>query len=73
MHTIVQFTDTHVGAPGKLHFGHASARYLRDAIAAVALLPVTPLCALVTGDLVDFGTRAEYENFVAVADTLEIP
>jgi 3',5'-cyclic AMP phosphodiesterase CpdA len=71
--TIVQFTDTHVSAPGRLHFGHDSAAFLASAIDAVNAMPERPAYALVTGDLVDFGTRAEYGVFRDVMSSLAIP
>ena len=71
--TIVQFSDTHVTADGRLHFGHDSAQYLHDAIAAVNTLPERPLCAIVTGDLVDHGTRDEYAVFAAAMCGLRVP
>lgn len=67
---IVQFTDTHVSAPGVLHFGRDSAQYLADAVAAVNALDPQPAFAIVTGDLVDFGIEAEYVVFRSVMAAL---
>jgi 3',5'-cyclic AMP phosphodiesterase CpdA len=71
--TIVQFTDTHISAPGRLHFGHDSAAFLASAIEAVNAMPERPAYALVTGDLVDFGTRGEYDVFREIMSSLAIP
>jgi 3',5'-cyclic AMP phosphodiesterase CpdA len=69
---VVQFTDTHVSAPGVLHFGRDSSRYLADAVAAVNALEPRPAYVIVTGDLVDFGKGAEYAVFRSVMDALQV-
>ena len=68
-----QFTDTHVSAPGVLHFGRDSSRYLADAIDAVNALARRPAYVIVTGDLVDYGAGAEYAVFRSVMEGLSIP
>ena len=70
---VVQFTDTHVSAPGVLHFGRDSSRYLADAVAAVNALDPKPAYVIVTGDLVDYGVDAEYVVFGSVMETLAVP
>jgi 3',5'-cyclic AMP phosphodiesterase CpdA len=70
---IIQFTDTHVSAPGILHFGRDSSQYLADAVAAVNALDRQPAFVIVTGDLVDFGIEGEYGVFRSVMDALNCP
>jgi 3',5'-cyclic AMP phosphodiesterase CpdA len=70
---VVQFTDTHVCAPGVLHFGRDSSQYLADAVTAVNALDPQPSFVIVTGDLVDFGTRDEYVVFRGVMGALRVP
>lgn len=73
MTVVVQFTDTHVVAPGRTHFGTDTARYLADAITAVNALRPRPICVVVTGDLVDHGEPEEYANFARIMAPLAMP
>lgn len=70
---VVQLTDTHVVPRGERHFGIDTAAYLADAIAAANALDPQPAYAVVTGDLVDRGTRAEYEHFREIMTSLRCP
>ncbi len=72
--TFVQLSDTHVVAPGRRCFGSIdTARYLRDAIAAVNALEPQPAFVVVTGDLCHAGGRAEYAHFARLFTALRAP
>ena len=71
--SVVQFTDTHVVAPGDTYFGVDTARYLAAAIDAVHALPEAPAFVVVTGDLVQHGRAAEYERFRTIMARLAVP
>jgi len=70
---VAQLTDTHIVAGGDSYMGHDTERYLRDAIAAIVALPERPTLAVVTGDLTNTGTQAEYERFAAIMEALPMP
>ncbi len=72
--TFVQLSDTHVVAPGRRYIGSLdSARYARDAIAAVNALEPQPAFVIVTGDLCHAGGRAEYAHFARLFAALRAP
>ena len=70
---LAQLTDTHVVRRGFTYFGHDTARYLSDAIAALNALAPQPDLVAVTGDLVNFGLAAEYDRFAEIVSELRIP
>jgi len=60
---VAQLTDTHITAEGSTYFGTDTAAYLKRALTALHALDPQPDYIVVTGDLANFGTRAEYERF----------
>jgi len=71
---IVQISDPHVKAQGELLYGRVDTQgFLERAVAHVNGLDPRPDIALVTGDLVDKGTPAEYANLKRLLSKLEIP
>ncbi len=75
--TIVQLSDTHITEGGRLAYGkvdtHAA---LARAVAHVERLPETlgPIAAVVvSGDLTDLGTEAEYAAFRQIVAPLRVP
>ncbi len=72
---IAQITDTHVSAPGVLTCGGAvdTAARLASAIEQLNALAPRPECLLITGDLADQGDADEYEEFLRLVATVEIP
>jgi 3',5'-cyclic AMP phosphodiesterase CpdA len=71
---LAQISDTHVPAAGKLLFGKIdTAAFLRRAIAHLKGLEPRPDFVIVTGDLVDEGTVAEYDNLRSILSELAIP
>ncbi|WP_138935279.1 phosphodiesterase [Roseovarius arcticus] len=77
MPAFIQITDTHIVPEGQLAYGKSdTAAALREAIATVnGVLPrLDPVeCAIITGDLTDFGTCAEYERLKATMADLDLP
>jgi Icc protein len=71
---IAQISDMHVVAPGKQLYGAIdTAAYLARAIDALAALKPAPDVALVTGDLVNAGSPAEYASLRAELERLPFP
>jgi Icc protein len=66
-------TDTHIVRNESSYFGTDTARYLHDAIAAVNALVPRPEYAVVTGDVANFGTTAEYVRFRDIMEALDVP
>jgi 3',5'-cyclic AMP phosphodiesterase CpdA len=77
MSAFIQISDTHIVPEGQLAYGKSdTAAALRDAVTTVnAILPrLDPVnCAIITGDLTDFGTPAEYERLKAMMLQLDLP
>ncbi len=71
--SVVQLTDTHIVGDDSSYFGIDTARYLHDAIAAVNALEPKPEYAVVTGDVANFGTTAEYARFRDIMEALDMP
>ncbi len=68
---IVQFTDTHVMAEGRLAYKRFDTHaMLARAIDAICALDPVPDLALATGDMVDRGDPAEYARLKALLDRL---
>jgi 3',5'-cyclic AMP phosphodiesterase CpdA len=77
MARFIQFTDTHVTPHDVLAYGRSdTASALERAVESANLLirRVGPVdLAIVTGDLTDFGTPAEYERFKTIMSGLAVP
>lgn len=77
MPAFIQISDPHIVAKGELVCGHSdTATALRRAVASInerlpALGPID--CAIVTGDLTDHGTDAEYAHFAEIMKGLALP
>lgn len=60
---LAQITDMHIGVPGRLAYGRLdTAPYLRAAVQALPGLRQRPHALVLTGDLVDKGSAAEYAH-----------
>lgn len=71
---IVQLTDTHIKAGGRLSYGKVdTAGNLERCVAHLATLRPRPDVALFTGDLVDFGKPDEYAEIRRILEPLDIP
>jgi 3',5'-cyclic AMP phosphodiesterase CpdA len=71
---LAQISDTQVPAAGKLLLGKIdTAAFLRSAIAHLNDLIPRPDFVIVTGDLVDEGSTAEYDNLRSILSGLAIP
>jgi len=77
MPAFIQITDTHIVPEGQLAYGKSdTAEALRNAVATVnSILPrLDPVeCAIITGDLTDFGTPGEYGRLKALMGHLNLP
>jgi len=71
---IAQITDSHIRVPGKVLMSRVdTAAFLAAAVAAVNKLDPPADLVLITGDLVDAGSPAEYEHFAALIAPLKAP
>ena len=71
---VAQLTDPHILAEGEWLGGNIdTAGYLRDAVAHVNALLPRPDLVIVTGDLADEGTRAQYDHLAALLAPLQVP
>jgi 3',5'-cyclic AMP phosphodiesterase CpdA len=71
---LAQITDCHIRVPGELLYGAVdTAPYLERAVAALNALDPRPDLVLLTGDLVDRGSRAEYERLRVLLAPLTLP
>ena len=60
---LIQLTDLHIREPGRLTYRRIdTAHYLTQAVQSVLALPQRPNAVVITGDLTDFGTAAEYAH-----------
>ena len=74
MPLIAQLTDLHVTAGGALAYGRVDTlAHLRAAVAHLNALSPAPDAVIVTGDLVDAGTAAEYAVVRPELDRLNAP
>ncbi|MDP9045483.1 MAG: phosphodiesterase [Pseudomonadota bacterium] len=74
MKTLVQLSDLHILPPGQLAYGRVdTAACLRRAIDAVQALPQAPTAVVVTGDLTEHGSAAEYEHLRSIIAPLGCP
>ena len=71
---IAQITDCHIVEPGGLMADRVDpAVGLRRAIALINALDPQPDLVLATGDLVNDGTSAQYDNLTAILDAIAAP
>lgn len=69
-----QISDLHIKRPGKLAYRRVdTAAYLERCVARLNTLTPRPDFVVLTGDLVDFGAREEYEHLRRLLTPLEIP
>lgn len=74
MARIVQLSDLHLRAPGKLLYRQIdTAAALRRAIARIAALQPQPDLVVISGDLVKAGSDDEYAHLRTLLDVLPIP
>lgn len=74
MTTLVQLSDTHIVAPGRLLGDRVdTASALARAVEAVLRLPQPPDAVLVSGDLVDSGAAVEYRHLRELLAPLPMP
>jgi len=77
MSKFIQITDTHIVPEGELAYARSdTAAALKRAVETInAKLPVLGdvACAIVTGDLTDYGTPGEYDLFKAMMAELDLP
>jgi 3',5'-cyclic AMP phosphodiesterase CpdA len=72
--TLVQISDLHIVVPGELLGGRVdTAACLRRAVEAIGQLAQKPLAVLVSGDLVDCGSEAEYRHLAQLLAPLSAP
>jgi 3',5'-cyclic AMP phosphodiesterase CpdA len=71
---VAQLSDPHVVAAGELLYGRVdTARFLAHAVADINRLDPLPDVTVLTGDLVDRGTPAEYKHLHALIAPLAMP
>ncbi|MCX7273455.1 MAG: phosphodiesterase [Burkholderiales bacterium] len=74
MTLIAQLSDPHIREPGRVAYGRVNtADYLARAVRTLIALPQQPDAVVITGDLVDFGRRAEYEHLAALLAPIRQP
>lgn len=70
---VLHLTDTHIVRRDRRYSGIDTAAYLRDALTCASALEPTPAYAVITGDLVNGGKRAEYKHFANIMSVLPMP
>lgn len=70
---IAQFSDLHVMAAGRNHYGVDAAAGLEKCLAHLAALDTPPDLLVASGDLVDTGTAAEYARLRELLSRLSVP
>ncbi len=71
---IIQISDTHVGDPGELVYGHFDTNQaLQDAVAAINQMEPAPDLVIHTGDITAHGTKQRYETFRDLIAPLAMP
>ena len=74
MRCLVQLSDTHIKAPGRLAYGRVdTSEFLERAVAQVLRLKQPPDAVVVTGDLTDFGRSEEYQQLRSLLRPLRCP
>jgi len=72
MSDILWLTDCHLSATGPV-LGHDSERACRDAVDWLSTHYADAACCVVSGDLTEHGTEAEYRLLKSILDTLPMP
>ena len=71
---VAQISDLHIKAPGSLAYGRVdTARALERCVAALNALDPAPDFVVISGDLADTPTAAEYEYLGRLLQPLELP
>jgi 3',5'-cyclic-AMP phosphodiesterase len=71
---IAQISDLHIKRPGELAYGKVdTAAALRRMIDVLNALSPKPRLVVVSGDLVDGGTREEYDHLLGLLEALDLP
>jgi Icc protein len=71
---VIQLSDPHIVPPGELLYGRVdTAEFLARAVAEINRLDPLPDVAVITGDLVDHGDPAEYEQLRTLLAPLAMP
>lgn len=74
MTLLAQLTDLHIAAPGELVLGRVdTAGFLARAVDRLCTLAPRPDAVVITGDLVEGGTRAEYAHLRTLLAPLPMP
>lgn len=74
MTLLIQITDTHIVAPGKLLYGDVDTeRHLREAIRNINDMRPEPDGVIFTGDLVETGDKESYLHFIELIKPLKMP
>ncbi len=74
MTLLVQITDTHIEAPGKLLYDTLdTARHLQESVHEINAMKPQPDLVMVTGDLVEHPSEASYEHFAALVGPVRAP
>jgi len=74
MTVLVQLTDTHIEAPGKLLYGKVdTAGHLQDSVREINSMVPQPDLVMVTGDLVENASEASYDHFASLIRPLRAP
>lgn len=74
MTILIQLSDLHIREPGRLAYGRVNtAPFLEAAVASVLALRQPADAVVITGDLVDFGQRAEYQHLARLLAPLTMP
>lgn len=74
MTLLVQLTDTHIEAPGKLLYGKVdTAKHLQESVSEINAMQPQPDLVMVTGDLVETPSEASYDHFTSLIKPLRVP
>jgi len=74
MTLLIQITDTHILPPGEVLYGNVdTALHMRETVQSIARMRPRPDAVLVTGDLVEQGSRAGYQHFIDLIKPLKMP
>ena len=74
MTLVVQLTDTHIEAPGKLLYGKVdTAQHLQESVRQINAMVPPPDLVMITGDLVESPNEASYGNFASLIEPLRVP
>lgn len=74
MTLLIQITDTHIVAPGKVLYGDIdTGLHLREVVRTINAMRPEPAGVMFTGDLVETGDAVSYEHFLELIKPLKIP